>query len=81
MRVYSSDDRKYGGEEYDFLDIKLQIFYDCCMKIGLPREQYHNASFVMLKGRASEFYNNEIAGKGWSLNQILRIIKDHFETY
>ncbi|RKF81920.1 integrase and RNaseH domain-containing protein [Golovinomyces cichoracearum] len=36
MRIYSSDDKKYGGEEYDFLEIKLQIFYD--FQKVLPKE-------------------------------------------
>jgi hypothetical protein len=35
MKIYNNDDKKYGGEEYNILDIKLQIFYDCCSKIGL----------------------------------------------
>jgi hypothetical protein len=35
MKIYNDDDKKYRGEEYNILDIKLQIFYDCCSKIGL----------------------------------------------
>jgi hypothetical protein len=38
MKIYNDDDKKYGGEEYDILDIKLQIFYDYCLKIGLSEE-------------------------------------------
>ncbi|PVH68828.1 hypothetical protein DL98DRAFT_440303, partial [Cadophora sp. DSE1049] len=52
MKVYSHDNKKYGGELYDILDVKLQIFYDCCAKVGLEEEQYHRAFSVMLKGRA-----------------------------
>jgi hypothetical protein len=53
MKIYSQEEKKYGGEEYDILDVKLQVFYDCCSKIGLLETQYHNAYSVMLKGRAS----------------------------
>ncbi len=27
-KIYTDQDQKYGGEEYDILDAKLQIFYD-----------------------------------------------------
>ena len=56
MKIYNNDDKKYGGEEYDILDIKLQVFYDCCTKVGLPDDQFHLAFSIMLKGRASAFY-------------------------
>ena len=26
MKIYNSDERKYSGEEYDILDVKLQVF-------------------------------------------------------
>ena len=35
MKIYTNDDHKYGGEEYDILDDKLQVFYNYCTKIGL----------------------------------------------
>jgi hypothetical protein len=34
MKVYR-DDKKYGGVEYNILDIKLQVFFDYCGKISL----------------------------------------------
>jgi hypothetical protein len=43
MKIYLDDDKKYSGDEYDILDVKLQVFYDCCSKIGLPEDQYHSA--------------------------------------
>ena len=54
MKIYSNNNKKYGGEVYDILDTKLQVFYDCCSKIGLPEDQHYNAYSVMLKGRASK---------------------------
>ncbi len=34
-KLYYSDDSKYGGEMYDVLNTKLQIFYDYCNKAGI----------------------------------------------
>jgi hypothetical protein len=35
FKLYQNDDKKYTGELYDILDIKLRVFYDCCKKVGL----------------------------------------------
>ena len=50
----SNNDKKHGGKEYNVLDAKLQVFYNYCLKIGLPEDQYYNAYLVMLKGRTSK---------------------------
>ena len=63
MKIYSDKEKKFGGELYDILDAKLQIFQDCCNKVGIQRYQYHHAFSVMLKGRAATFYYDHIAGK------------------
>ena len=80
MKIYNSDDRKYGGEEYDILDVKLQVFYDCCSKIGIPETHYHAAFSVMLKGRASNFYYDKIAGRSFDFKTMVSMTKTHFET-
>jgi len=80
MKVYANDDKKYGGDEYDILDVKLQVFYDCCSKIGLPEAQYHLAYSIMLKGRASNFYYDKIAGRSYDFDTIVNMTKAHFET-
>src|SRR5207248_1445596 len=49
MKIYSNDGKKYKGEEYDILDIKLQVFYDCCSKIGLLEMHHYKAYLIMLK--------------------------------
>jgi hypothetical protein len=36
MKIYNNDKKKFGGEIYDILNIKLQIFRDCCVKIEMP---------------------------------------------
>jgi hypothetical protein len=80
MKIYNDDDKKYGGEEYDILDIKLQIFYDCCSKIGLSETQHHHAYSAMLKGRASFFYYDKIVGRMYDFQTMIAMTKTHFET-
>ena len=80
MKIYNSDERKYSGEEYDILDVKLQVFYDCCSKIGIPETHYHAAFSVMLKGRASNFYYDKIAGRSFDFKTMVNMTKTHFET-
>jgi hypothetical protein len=80
MKIYNNDDKKYGGEEYDILDIKLQVFYDCCTKVGLPDNQFHLAFSIMLKGRASSFYYDKISGRSYDYPTMVEMTKTHFET-
>jgi hypothetical protein len=80
MKVYSQDDRKYGGDQYDVLDVRLQVFYDCCTKIGLGQDQYHLAFSIMLKGRAAEFYYDKLAGRSYDFATMTDMIRTHFET-
>jgi hypothetical protein len=80
MKIYSNDDKKYGGEEYDILDVKLQVFYDCCSKIGLPDTQYYSAFSIMLKGRASNFYYDKLSGRSYDFQTMVNFTKAHFET-
>jgi hypothetical protein len=63
MKIYNNNDKKYGGEEYNILNIKLQIFYNYCLKIRLLKEQYYHVYLAMLKGHASFFYYNKIIGR------------------
>ncbi|RKF77456.1 integrase and RNaseH domain-containing protein [Golovinomyces cichoracearum] len=79
MKIYSQDDKKYGGEFFDFLDVKLQEFYDCCAKIGLTGA-YHHAFSIMLKGRARSYYYSMIARKSYYLTTMVNLMRTHFET-
>jgi hypothetical protein len=63
MKIYNNNNKKYEGEEYNILDIKLQIFYDYCLKIGLSEAQYYYAYSAMLKRRTSFFYYDKIVGR------------------
>ena len=63
IKIYNNDNKKYRGEEYDILDIKLQVFYDCYSKIRLPEVQYYNIFLIILKEQVSNFYYNKLSGK------------------
>ncbi|CCU76925.1 integrase and RNaseH domain-containing protein [Blumeria hordei DH14] len=80
MKVYQDDTKKYSGELYNILNTKLQIFYDCCQKVGLGVDQYQNAYSIMLKGRASFFYYDRLAGHGYDFMNMIDMTKAQFET-
>jgi hypothetical protein len=80
MKIYTNEDKKYGGELYDILDTKLKVFYDYCNKAGLRAHQYHYAYSAMLKGRAESFYYDHIQGNSYDFNTMIRLTKEHFEV-
>jgi hypothetical protein len=80
MKIYNNNNKKYRGEEYDILDIKLQIFYNYCLKIGLLEEQYHHVYSAMLKGHTSFFYYNKIVGRMYDFQTIVAMTRTYFET-
>ncbi len=79
-KLYSDQEKRFSGELYNILNSKLCIFYDCYQKIRLEPNQYYNAYSVMLKGRASTFYYDRLARKGYNFNQMIYKTKCHFET-
>jgi hypothetical protein len=80
MKIYNNDKKKFTGKIYDILNIKLRVFYNCCVKVGLSNIQYYNAFSVMLKRRAITFYYNNLFSKDYSFKNIILKIKIHFET-
>jgi hypothetical protein len=80
MKIYNNNDKKYKGEEYNILDIKLQIFYNYCLKIGLLKAQYYYVYLAMLKKRVSFFYYNKIVGRIYDFQTIVVIIRTYFKT-
>jgi hypothetical protein len=80
MKIYNNNDKKYRGEEYNILDIKLQIFYDYCLKIGLSKAQYYYAYLVILKRRASFFYYNKTVGRIYDFQTMVTITRTYFKT-
>jgi hypothetical protein len=79
MKIYNNDKKKFTGEIYDILNIKLRIFYNYCAKIELPNIQYYNAFLIMLKGRVAIFYYNNLSNKGYGFENIIIKIKIYFE--
>ena len=79
IKLYG-DDKKYTGELYDILNIKLLIFYNCCRKVGLPEDQYHNAFSTMLKDQAAHFYYNKLSGRSYDFLTIVNMMRAHFKT-
>ena len=79
MKIYK-EDRKYSGEEYDVLSVKLQIFFDLCTKVGIEEDCFHLAFSTMLRGKAADFYYDKIAGRSYDFFKIIEIIFSYFET-
>jgi hypothetical protein len=80
MKIYNNDEKKFIGEMYDILNIKLRVFYNYCVKVGLSDTQYHNVFLVMLKGRAATFYYDNLSNKNYDFKNIISKTKIHFET-
>jgi hypothetical protein len=80
IKLYSDQENKFSGELYDILNLKLHIFYDCCQKVEIEPDQYHNTYSVILKGQTSTFYYNHLAGKGYNFNHMIYESRYHFKT-
>ena len=80
MKVYNDDEKKFSGELYDILNNKLQIFFDCCTKVGVSKTQYKNAYSIMLRGRASKFYYHNLVNRNYSFDDMIGLTRNHFET-
>jgi len=63
IKFYTNDAKKYRGEAYNILNAKLQVFYNRCITVKVPEEEYYMAFPIMLKDRASDFYYNKITGR------------------
>ncbi|KAF7926616.1 hypothetical protein EAE99_005811 [Botrytis elliptica] len=80
MKVYNNNEFKYSGGEYDFLNKKLQIFYELCSKVGIHLNEYETAYSTMLQGSALSFYFDRISNKGLKFEEMITLTKTHFET-
>ena len=79
MKVYSNDTNKYGGGD-DILHKKLQLFYENCRVLRIPKSQYHEVFYLILKGRAYDFYFLSLAGKNYDFDTMVEKMRTHFET-
>jgi hypothetical protein len=81
MKVYNNqDDIKYGGEDYETLRGKVDIYYDYCHKVRVPQESFNKGFSIMLKGKARDFYFSTIVNTNYSFTTMYSMIEDHFET-
>ena len=71
MKFYTNNNKKYGGEVYNILNIKLQVFYNCCIIVKVLEEQYYIAFLIMLKDQVSNFYYNKITGRLYNFITIV----------
>lgn len=75
-KLYTEGD-KYGGID-DSFDFKLKIFYDICMRSGLPPPGYAYAFPTMLKGLARDhYYNHDLTGRAF--DQVCNHLRNFFE--
>jgi hypothetical protein len=79
MKIYNNDEKKFTEKIYDIFDTKLRIFYNYCVKVGLLDTQYYNVFLVMLKGRVTIFYYNNLSGKNYSFKNMILKTKIYFE--
>jgi hypothetical protein len=80
VKLYNDNNDKYGGELYDILNVKLQIFYEYYNTIGLPEDQFCKAFPIMLKGHARSFYHSRITGRQYDFIIMVAMVKGHFKT-
>ncbi|KAF2185682.1 hypothetical protein K469DRAFT_526945, partial [Zopfia rhizophila CBS 207.26] len=71
---------QFGGEPFDFLDTKLPIFYDNCTRCALPVYSWHMAFSFMLKGKARQYYYDNLFNKELSFEQLVQRTKDRFHS-
>jgi hypothetical protein len=79
-KIYSNNEEKFGGELYDILDSKVQIFVDYCEKAGVPPHLYHKAYSVMLKDRAKQFYFDRLAQENLNFDEMINRTRGFFHT-
>ena len=49
MKFYTNNAKKYRGEVYNIFNAKLQVFYNHCITVKVPEEQYYIVFLIMLK--------------------------------
>jgi hypothetical protein len=71
---------KFGGELYNVLNSKLQIFRGIYRKAGISPNGYRNAYDMMLQGKTKEFYYQHFENKGYSFDKIITRTRKYFHT-
>ncbi|RKF59684.1 putative glycosyl [Erysiphe neolycopersici] len=79
LKIYK-DDMLYSGGD-DHLDHKLHIFYDFCHEARVPptQEGWAEAFSTMLIGDARNFYCDNISGRGFSFDTMVKLTRQNYE--
>ena len=77
MKTYK-DDEKYG-QAGDNFDQKLKIFINNCEMLNVPKSAYTKAFNVMLKGKARDFYLNDLLHRDLNYDGLYHEIRLRFE--
>jgi hypothetical protein len=78
IKVYN-DKSKYHGFADD-LDTKIRVFYDLYWKSRIGADEYALVFSAILANEASKYYYNTINGGGLDFDDIVRTIRQHFES-
>ena len=87
MKKIYDDSKRYNGDEYDPLDLKLRTFYERCNIMGIHPTQKQKVFEVLLLGKASEFYyinlapnQSIISPRTFTYEEMIQMLKSHFQT-
>jgi hypothetical protein len=69
---------KFGGELYNVLDSKFQIFRGICRKAGISPNGYRDAYDMMLQGKAKKFYYQHFESKGYLFDKMIARTRKYF---
>ena len=78
MKKIYDDGKRFGREEYDPLNKKLNIFVERCAIMSIPDTLKHNVFEVMLKGKAEDYYYSDLQGRGLDYTSMVTKMKLHF---
>jgi hypothetical protein len=79
IKLYTND-LKFGGDFYDVLNSKIQVFHNLCRKAGISPSGYYETYDTMLKGKAQDFYYQYLALKGFIFLEIIARTRSYFHT-
>lgn len=82
-KVYSDEKKKYGGEEYEVLNDKLNIFYENCARLRIQQGDdvgYAVVFSLMLKDDAHDFYMSKLYGQNYEFWTMIALMKKQFEV-
>lgn len=80
FKAYHGNTDRYSGSTTDNFDRKLAIFHERCEQSGIFGEERRKAFSIMLCSAASQFYFDQLQGKGLSLAGMAEKICSRFQT-